>query len=82
MIAGIEGIREDLGEDFSIVVSKFYMQQANLAYLTGKLDLAVEAAEKGIELTQKVETDEEDTRKASMQTQRDLLNLLTRARAK
>jgi len=25
-MAGIEGIREDLGEDFAVVVSKFYMQ--------------------------------------------------------
>eukprot|EP00353_Schmidingerella_taraikaensis_P001397 CAMPEP_0185595796 /NCGR_PEP_ID=MMETSP0434-20130131/79532_1 /TAXON_ID=626734 ORGANISM="Favella taraikaensis, Strain Fe Narragansett Bay" /NCGR_SAMPLE_ID=MMETSP0434 /ASSEMBLY_ACC=CAM_ASM_000379 /LENGTH=51 /DNA_ID=CAMNT_0028224033 /DNA_START=1056 /DNA_END=1211 /DNA_ORIENTATION=+ len=49
-MAGIEGIRKDLGEDFAIVVSKFYMQQANLAFVTGKIELAKEAATKGLEL--------------------------------
>ena len=82
VIAGIEGIRKDLGEDFAIVVSKFYNQQASLAFVTGNIDLAIEAAEKGIELTQQVQTDEEDTRRASLHTMRDLLNLLTRAKAK
>lgn len=82
VIAGIEGIREDLGEDFAIVVSKFYMQQANLAFVTGKLELAIEAATKGIELTKQVNTEEEDTKRASNHTARDLMNLLTRAKAK
>ena len=47
-----EGLREEFGEDYAIVASKFYMQQANLAFVSNKLDAAEKAASQGIVLVQ------------------------------
>ena len=75
-------LKTEFGEDYAIVASKFYMQQANINFIGGDLEKAKEAAERGIELVAEVKTDDEDIRKASNHTQRDLLNLLVRARSR
>ncbi len=58
------------------------MQQGKLAFVMNKLDAAEKAAEQGIVLVKQVKTTEEDIKKASDHTQRDLLNLLVRVKAK
>ncbi len=77
-----QDLKEEFGEDYPIVASKFYMQQGKLAFVMNKLDAAEQAAEQGIVLVKQVKTTEEDIKKASDHTQRDLLNLLVRVKAK
>jgi len=77
-----DGLKATFGEDYAIVASKFFMQQANLAFVYGKLEEAKAAAESGLELVVTVSTEDEDIKKASNHTQRDLLNMLVRVRAK
>ena len=60
-----EELKGAFGEDYHTVVSKFYMQQANLAFIMGEDELAKTAAEKGIELVVKVNSAEEAIKKAS-----------------
>ena len=47
-----EDLKEEFGEDYPIVASKFYMQQGKLAFVMNKLDAAEKAAEQGIVLVQ------------------------------
>ena len=60
-----EELKGMFGEDYHTVVSKFYMQQANLAFIMGDDELAKTAAERGIELVVQVESTEEPIMKAS-----------------
>ena len=50
-IMGMEaGLKEEFGEDYAIVCSRFWLQKANLSFMTGKLEDAKNSAEKGLEL--------------------------------
>ena len=43
-----EALREDFGDDYAIVASKFYLQQAKLAFITRHNQDAKTAVEKGL----------------------------------
>lgn len=77
-----ESLKEQFGEDYPIVASKFYMQQANLAFVHQRYEEAKNAVAKGLELVKQVKTTEEDIQRASNHTQRDLLNLHVRLTAR
>lgn len=78
-----EGLKGDFGEDYNILASKFYKQQADLAFVMGNLAEAKVAAEKGLELVKQVDLDTDaQTRKATDHCHRDLLNLVVRVRSK
>ena len=77
-----ESLKDELEPDYAIIASKFYMQQANIAFMHGDIQKAKDAAEKGFELVLQVDTKEADIREASSQTQRDLMNMLLRTRAR
>ena len=54
------GLQEDFKEDYEILASKFYKQEAELAFIMGKLQDAKSAAEKGMALVTKVDLKESD----------------------
>ena len=45
-----DGLKEAFKEDFAIVTSKFYLQNANLCFIAGDLKGALAAAKSGLEL--------------------------------
>ena len=78
-----EGLKEEFKEDYDILASKFYKQEADLAFIMGKLPEAKVAAEKGLAIIVNV-SDESDaaTKKATQHCHRDLLNLFVRVRSR
>ena len=54
------GLQAEFKEDFELLASKFYKQEAELAFIMGKLQEAKSAAEKGMALVTKVDVKESD----------------------
>ena len=77
-----DNLEEEFGEDYPIVASKFYMQQANLAFVYQRYEDAEKAVSKGLELVKQVDTKDEEIQRASNHTHRDLLNLHVRLTAR
>ena len=78
-----EELKNDFEEDYNICASKFYMQHANLSFVHSKFEEAKQAALTGLALVKEVKSvNDEDVDKATQQTQRDLLNMITRSRSK
>ena len=78
-----ESLREKFADDWNIVGSKFFLQQANLSFVNEDLEASKASAEKGLELalTPSVNQDA-DTKQAQDRTKRDLLNLIIRIRSR
>ena len=74
-------LKEEFKEDYEILASKFHKQEADLAFIMGDYEKAMATATKGLELVKQVNTTDTATRKASNNTQRDLLNLIVRIRS-
>ena len=84
IIAASSGLRESFGDDFAVVVSKFYAQAASVAFVTNKFESALSHAEKGLKLMDEVDLEKEDAavKKNMRLAKRDLLNLLVRTQAR
>ena len=50
-----EGLKTEFAEDFDILASKFFKQEADLAFIMGKLPEAKAAAEKGLLLIKNID---------------------------
>ena len=82
IMTGMQGIKTELGKNFSFVASLYYMQRAHVAFAMGSHNLAKTAVEKGIELIKEFKPSGPEQEKEVAIRQRDMLNLLTRVRAK
>lgn len=60
-----EGLKAKFGDDYPIIASKFYLQQAKLAFITRRDQDAKVAVEKGIALAEQVATENQETQQAS-----------------
>ena len=78
VIGMCDDLKAEFGEDYPIVASKFYMQQANLAFVYQKYEDAEKAVTHGLDLVKQVDTKDEEIQRASNHTHRDLLNLHVR----
>ena len=55
-----EGLKEEFKEDYDILASKFFKQEADLAFIMGKLPEAKAAAEKGLLLIKNIDNEKAD----------------------
>ena len=82
IMTGIAGLKTELGKNFNFIASLYYMQRAHVAFAMGSHNLAKTAVEKSIELVKKFKATGAEQEKEVAVMQRDMLNLLTRTRAK
>ena len=55
-----ESLKAKFGDDYPMIASKFYLQQAKLAFITGCDQDAKVATEKGIALAEQVTTESQE----------------------
>merc|ERR1712151_553922 len=82
---GLEELREEFKDDYGIVATKFYLQAANINFITGNFEEARKNALKGLEVVESLDHSkipEEDIRRSMHNTKRDLLNVKIRTTAK
>jgi poly(A) polymerase Pap1 len=75
-------IEKDFGPDMDIVLAKFSMQKANVAFLLGNYELARTFADKCISSVNRVDVDDAQIMKQMQNTKRDAKNCSIRAQAK
>lgn len=75
-------LTEEFGEDLPVVSARYFMQLADLCYVTQKYQECMDAAIKGIEQVQLAAKSDEDIAAHLNNTRRDLINLKLRAAKK
>lgn len=74
-----EALKDDFGEDLPVVSARYYMQLADLYFITRKYQECVEASTKGIEQVSLASKEDIDIATHMNNTRRDLINLKLRA---
>lgn len=82
LIERAEKLKEEFAEDYGVVASKFFVQQANVKFIAKDFPAAVEAAKKGVELCKDIKDDDLEIMRSVNNARRDLLNVLLRATIK
>jgi hypothetical protein len=77
-----DNLAAEFGEDLPVVSARYYMQLADLCFVTRKYQECVEAAMAGIEQVQMAAKDDEDIAAHMNNTRRELINLKLRASKK
>ena len=78
----LEELKTEFGDDYGIVATKFYLQAANVDFITGNWETARTNALKGLEIVETCNPPEADIKRAMHNTKRDLLNVKIRTTAK
>ena len=82
-LAMAERLKTEFGEDYATVVSKFFLQIANVNFILKKSDEALDACGKGLELCKQVNVEEDlEIRRSVNNARRDMLNIMVRIKSR
>ena len=75
-------LKDEFGEDYAVVATKFYVQQASIKFILRDYQKAKESANLGISLCAEVKEEDLEIKRSVNNAKRDLMNVLLRSTVK